>query len=146
MTIYHRPSKLTRLSNRVMSWFASRGLLPLRMITLEVKGRSSGQVRSAVVNIVTVDGVKYLVSPRGEAEWVRNVRAAGGQAVIRHGKRKAVRLEEMPPGATAAIIKTYLEENAMATKGHFGIPPGSPIEEFARIAPRHPVFRITQTA
>ena len=143
MTIYHRPSKLTQLSNRVMSWFASMGLLPSRMLTLEVKGRRSGQVRATVVNTVEFEVQRYLVSPRGEAEWVRNVRAARGQAIIRHGKRKAVRLEEMPSGETAAIIKAYLKENAMATKGHFGIAPDSPIEEFERIAPRHPVFRIT---
>ena len=96
------------------------------------------------MNIVEYEG-SATSSPLGESEWVRNVRADGGQAVIRHGKRKTVRLEEMPAAETAAIIQAYLKENAMATKGHFGIDPDAPLAEFERIAPLHPVFRITET-
>lgn len=144
MPVYHKPSGMTKIMNRGLGFLASVGFTPGRMITLEVKGRASGQVRSTVVNSVEYEGGRYLVSPRGESEWVRNVRADGGRAVLRHGKRKAVRLEEMPAAETAAIIQAYLKENAMATKGHFGIPPDSPIDEFERIAPLHPVFRIEQ--
>ena len=143
MTVYHQPSGMTKIMNKALGFLASAGVTPGRMITLEVKGRKSGQVRSTVVNSVEYEGGRYLVSPRGESEWVRNVRADGGQAVIRHGKREQVSLEEMPAGKTAAIIQAYLKENAMATKGHFGIDPDAPLEEFERIAPLHPVFRIT---
>ena len=142
MTFYRRPMMLTQLMNRSMSWLASLGLTPSRMITLEVKGRRSGQPRSTVVNWVERDGRRYLVSPRGEAEWVRNVRAAGGEAVIRHRGRQQVRLEEMPAGETAAILKAYLGENVMSTQQHFGIDPKSELAEFERIAARHPVFRM----
>lgn len=142
MTIYHKPSATTRFFNSVFGWLASRGLTPRSMITLEVKGRRSGQTRTAVVNWVEHSGERYLVSPRGHAEWVRNVRAAGGEAVIRHGSRTSVRLEEMPSSETAPIIQAYLKRNAMATKAHFGIDPGAALEEFERIAPDHPVFRI----
>ena len=142
MTIYHKPGGVTRVMNSVLGWFASLGLTPGQMITLELKGRRSGKVRSTVVNSVEYGGQRYLVSPRGQSEWVRNLRAAGGQAVIRHGKRQAVRLEEMPSAETAAIIQAYLKRNAMATKGHFGIEPDAPLAEFERIAALHPVFRI----
>jgi deazaflavin-dependent oxidoreductase (nitroreductase family) len=112
------------------------------MITLEVKGRRSRQPRGAVLNTVEYEGERYLVSPRGESEWVRNVRAAGGEAVIRHGARRKVRLVEIGAAERAPIIKKYLKENTLSTKAHFGIEPGAPLEEFQRIAGLHPVFRI----
>ncbi len=83
MTFYRRPTKVTQAFNRLVGWLASRGLTPSDTITLEVKGRRSGTIRSNVVTWVEQDEERYLVSPRGESEWVRNVRAAGGEAVIR---------------------------------------------------------------
>ncbi len=142
MTIYHRPSGTTRFFNRVFGWLASVGLTPRSMISLEVKGRRSGQPRSTVVNWVEHGGERYLVSPRGHAEWVRNVRAAAGEAVIRRGGRTKVRLEEVVPAEAAPIIQAYLKKTARVTKGLFGVDPKAPIEEFERIAPDHPVFRI----
>ncbi len=142
MTVYHKPSSMTKLFNRIFGLFAGTGLAPKRNIMLETKGRRSGQLRSVPVNIVDYEGRRYLVSPRGESEWVRNVRADGGRAVFRHGKREPVRLEELPASERAPIIQKYLRENAMATKQHFGIDPKSGIAEFERIAALHPVFRI----
>ena len=144
MTFYRRPMKLTQVMNGALGWLASLGLTPSQMITLEVKGRRSGKTRSTVMNIVTYEGVRYAVSPRGESEWVRNVRAAGGAAVIRHRGRRSVRLEEIPPEQRAPILKKYLGENAMSTKQHFGVDPKAEVAEFAAIAERHPVFRVIE--
>ena len=145
MTFYRRPTKLTQAFNRFMGWLASHGLMPSDTVTLEVKGRRSGMVRSNVVTWVKQDGERYLVSPRGESEWVRNVRAADGEAVIRHRGRQRVRLEEVPAEERAPIIKAYLAKTAMATRAHFGVDPKAEIEEFEAIAARHPVFRIVMT-
>jgi len=142
VTFYRRPMKLTQTFNRLVSWLASLGLTPSRMITLEAKGRRSGQVRSNPLNQVEYEGKRYLVSPRGESEWVRNLRAAGGEAVIRHGGRQKVRLEEIAAEERAPILKAYLGENAMTTRQHFGIDPKAELAEFEAIAARHPVFRI----
>ena len=142
MTFYRRPTKVTQTFNRFMSWLASLGLMPSDTVTLEVKGRRSGMVRSNVVTWVKQDGERYLVSPRGESEWVRNVRAADGEAVIRHRGRQRVRLEEVPAEERAPIIKAYLAKTAMATRAHFGVDPKAEIEEFEAIAGRHPVFRM----
>jgi len=144
MTFYHKPTPVTRLVNSVMGWFASMGLGPRDLVTLEAKGRRSGQVHSTVVTPVELEGQRYLVSPRGGTEWVRNVRAAEGEAAIRHRGRKRVRLEEMPVDQTAAIIQAYLKKTKMATKQHFGIDPDAPLQEFESIASRHPVFKITE--
>ncbi len=141
-TMYRRPTKLTRTMNRIVSWLASRGLMPSDTITLEVKGRRSGMIRSNVVTWVERDEERYLVSPRGETEWVRNVRAAGGEAVIRRRERQKVRLEEVPTEQRAPIIKAYLKKTAKATQQHFGVDPKAELEEFEGIAARHPVFRI----
>ena len=141
MTFYRRPTKLTRTMNRFVGWLASRGLMPSDTITLEVKGRRSGMIRSNVVTWVEQDEERYLVSPRGESEWVRNVRAADGDAVIRRRGGQKVRLEEVSAEQRAPIIKAYLAKTAMATRAHFGVDPKAEIEEFEAIAGRPPVFR-----
>ncbi|HLA19300.1 MAG TPA: nitroreductase/quinone reductase family protein [Dehalococcoidia bacterium] len=142
MTFYRRPMKLTQIMNRFVSWLASLGLMPSDTVTLEVKGRRSGSVRSNVVTWVEHEGSRYLVSPRGESEWVRNLRAAGGDAVLRHRGRRPVRLEELPAEERAPIIQVYLRKTARATRQHFGVDPKAGLEEFEAIAARHPVFRI----
>ena len=145
MTFYRRPMKLTQVMNGALGWLASLGLAPSHMITLEVKGRRSGETRSTVMNIVEYEGESYVVSPRGESEWVRNVRAAGGEAVVRHRGRRVVRLEEVAVEERAPILKKYLGENAMSTKQHFGIDPKAEIAEFEAIAERHPAFRVVDS-
>jgi deazaflavin-dependent oxidoreductase (nitroreductase family) len=142
MTFYRRPTMASQAVNRFMSWLASVGLTPSKTVTLEVKGRRSGQVRSTVVNWVEHEGERYFVSPRGEAEWVRNVRAAGGEAVIRRRSREEVRLEEVTSEQRAPILKAYLGENAMTTRQHFGVDPDAELSVFEEIAGKHPVFRM----
>lgn len=112
-------------------------------MVLEVAGRRSGRLRRTAVNCVEYEGQRYLVSPRGGTEWVRNVRAAGGHAYLRRGKRREVRLEEVPPEGRAPIVQKYLRENTLATRRYFGIGPEAPLADFEAIAQRHPVFRIT---
>jgi deazaflavin-dependent oxidoreductase (nitroreductase family) len=142
MTVYHKPSGPVKLMNAFFGRLASIGLMASDTVQLQVKGRRSGQTRSVAVTWVEHEGGRYLVAPRGNTEWVRNVQAAGGQAVLKHGKSEGVRLEELPVEQRAPIIKSYLKKTAMVTKREFGIEPDAPIEEFERIAPRHPVFRI----
>jgi deazaflavin-dependent oxidoreductase (nitroreductase family) len=144
MTFYHRPTTLTQLLNRAMGWLASLGLTPSDTVTLEVKGRRSGAVRSTVVTWVEHEGTRYLVSPRGESEWVRNVRAASGEGAIRRRDRRGVRLEEVPAEQRAPIIKAYLGKTAMATRQHFGVDPKAELSAFEAIAGRHPVFRVIE--
>jgi deazaflavin-dependent oxidoreductase (nitroreductase family) len=143
MTVYHKPSGFTKFLNGIFGALFARGIGPKNSYLIEVPGRKTGQIRSVPVNIVEFDGQRYLVAPRGETEWVRNARAAGGKANLRRGKAEQVQLEEVPTAERAPIIQKYLGENAMATKASFGIEPGAPISEFERIAPIHPVFRIS---
>lgn len=140
---YNRPGALARAFNRVFTWLFRRGLSPARNVTIEVAGRRTGKPRFTAVNIVEFEGQRYLVAPRGNTEWVRNVRAANGKATLHHGKPQAVALVELPASERAPILQKYLRENALSTKASFGISPDAPVSEFERIADRHPVFRIT---
>jgi len=142
MTVYHKPSGIVKAMNGFFGWLASIGLMPGDTVLLQVKGRRSGQTRSVAVTWVEHEGQRYLVAPRGNTEWARNARAAGGEATLKHRKSQPVRLEEVPVEQRAPIIQFYLKKTAMVTKREFGIEPNAPIEEFERIATDHPVFRI----
>ncbi len=149
-----RPTRAGRMINRAWTWAAGAGLTPSAWpgeprggtIALETRGRRSGQARSHVVTWVQVDGERYLVSMLGErSDWVRNARAANGEATIRHGDRHPVRLVEVPVAQRAPIIKAYLKRTRISTQEHLGgIAVDAPLEEFQRIAPQHPVFRIVE--
>jgi len=142
MTVYHKPSGLVKAMNGFFGRLASIGLMPKDTVQLQVKGRRSGQTRSVAVTWVEHEGQRYLVAPRGNTEWVRNAKAAGSEAVLKHRKSERVRLEEVPLEQRAPIIKSYLKKTARVTKREFGIEPDAPIEEFQRIAGDHPVFRV----
>jgi hypothetical protein len=142
MTVYHKPSGAVKLMNAFIGRLASFGLIPGGTAQLQVKGRRSGQTRSVAVTLVEHEGSRFLVAPRGTTEWVRNVRAADGRAVLRHGKSESIRLEEIPVERRAPIIKPYIKKTARVTEREFGIRADAPMEEFERVAPDHPVFRI----
>ncbi len=94
--------------------------------------------------VVTHEGEQYLVSMVGEKEWVKNVRAANGEGVIISGKRRSVRLDEVPVERRAPIIKEYLRL-APGGRPHIGLDARASIEECDRVAAKHPVFRIVAT-
>jgi deazaflavin-dependent oxidoreductase (nitroreductase family) len=143
MTVYHKPSGAVKLMNSIIGRLASIGLIPRDTVQLEVKGRRSGKPRSNAVTWVECEGQRYLVAPRGNTEWVRNVKAAGGEAVVKQRKTERVRLEEVPVEQRAPIIKAYNKKLGAVTRREFGLDDDATLEEFERIADRHPVFRIT---
>jgi deazaflavin-dependent oxidoreductase (nitroreductase family) len=129
--------------NRWWVLVSSAGRGPGQLATLEVLGRRSGRQRSFPVMVADYNGSRYLAAMLGErANWVANVRAAGGQAVLRRGRREAVHLEELDPSDRAPILKRYLEV-ASAARPHFPVDRRASVAEFERIAAQYPVFRIT---
>ena len=108
-----------------------------------MRGRKSGRVISFPVVITEYDGNRYLVSMLGQdVNWVRNVRAADGSAVLRHGRREAVRLIEMPDDEKPAILRRYMDV-APGARPHVPVDRRAPQQAFEQVAPRIPVFRIT---
>src|SRR5262245_47919962 len=145
MTHYEKPDWITtHVANPVVAFMTNIGISVRGSRVLAVPGRTSGLIRTTPVNLLEIDGARYLVAPRGETEWVRNVRAAGGAELRLGGRREAIRVEEIPDGAKPAILRAYLRRWGRETAKFFGgASAGSSDSELRRIAPRHPVFLIS---
>lgn len=137
-----RPNRLAKVLNGFFAMVHSTGIAPNYMVTLEVPGRKSGRLISLPLAMVVIDGERYLVSMLGEnVQWVLNVRANGGRAVIRSGKREEVKLEDVAPDQRAPILKAYLRI-APGARPHVTVDKDAPLEEFEKIAGEYPVFRV----
>jgi hypothetical protein len=141
-----RPNRFARLQNRSTAIAFAAGIAPKRAAALQIPGRRSGRVISFPVAIADFEGERYLVSMLGSnVNWVRNLKAAGGRAVLRHGRRESVHLAEVEPGARAPILRRYLQV-APGARPHIPVDRRAPLAEFARIAADYPVFRIRSDA
>ena len=137
-----RPNWLARILNWVSGVVHSAGIAPDYLVSLEVAGRRSGRVVALPLVMVVVNGQRYLASMLGEnVHWVRNVRAAGGRAVIRSGGREEVQLEEVLAEHRAPILKAYLRR-APGARPHLPVNKEAPLEAFQKIAAAFPVFRV----
>jgi deazaflavin-dependent oxidoreductase (nitroreductase family) len=137
-----RPNWIARIMNRASATVGSWGVAPNYLATLEVPGRKSGRIVSLPVVIAVVDRRRYLVSMLGEeAQWVRNVRAAGGRAVLRSGSREDVQLEEVPADQRAPILRAYVRR-APGARPHVPVNKDAALAEFEKIAAAFPVFRV----
>ncbi|HZR42096.1 MAG TPA: nitroreductase/quinone reductase family protein [Ktedonobacteraceae bacterium] len=137
-----RPNRIARTLNRAWAAVFSWGVAPNYLVTLDVTGRKSGRTISLPLVVAKVSGQRYLVSMLGEnVQWVHNVRAAGGRAVLRSGGREEVHLEEVPARERALILKAYLQR-APGARPHMPMNKDAPLAEFEKIAITFPVFRV----
>lgn len=137
-----RPNTLTKIINRGWAWIHSLGIFPNYMVTLDVVGRQSGKTISFPLAMTVIDRERYLVSMLGEGtNWVRNVRAAGGKARLRHGISEQVLLEEVDVRQRAPILKAFLRI-APGARPHIPVSKDGPVSEFEKIASQYPVFRV----
>lgn len=137
-----QPNTLAKMQNRFWAILHSSGILPDGFVTLEVVGRKSGKVISFPLAMIVMNGERYLVSMLGEeANWVRNVKAAGGRARLQHGISEQVLLEEVDVGKRAPILKAYLQI-APGARPHIPVGKDAPIAEFEKIESEYPVFRL----
>ncbi len=143
---YKRPDWFTRnVFNRVLSGLTRMGISVLGSRVLEHRGRSTGQLHHTPVNLLSVDGTQYLVAPRGETQWVRNVRHAGGHLVLILGRRRQLcTATEISAADRVPILRAYLRRWKFETGMFFdGVTPDSTDEEWAAVAARHPVFALS---
>ena len=133
---------LEAMYGRLFRVIATVGLPPSFIVVLETKGRRSGSTRSTVLISASHEGQRYLVSVTGDgADWLLNSRAAGGRAVIRHGKRRKVSLEELPVAERAPILKEYLKWS-LGARAIIEVSHKAPVADFEPVAGKYPVFRI----
>lgn len=128
-----------------VAWLTRHGISLYGSRVLYVRGRKSGEWRSNPVNPVTLGGERYLVAPRGNTQWVRNLRAADGECGLRIGRRtERFTASEVGDDAKPAILRAYLKRWKWEVGGFFdGVSAKSPEETLREIAPGYPAFLIT---
>ena len=137
-----RANAAARRYNRLWIAAMGRGLVPRRWVVLEVPGRRSGRPTRFPLGMADLDGSWFLVSMLGaDCHWVRNVRAAQGQATLSRRRSVRCRLEEVPVGERAPIIKRYLEK-VPGGRPHIAVDRRAPLAAFGGVAECHPVFRV----
>lgn len=136
-TLMHAP-------NAVVGWLIGRfGWTPGGAELLDVRGRTSGVIRTVPVNPLEFEGSRYLVAPRGETQWVRNLRVAG-EGALRVGDRthafevvRELADDEKPP-----VLRAYLDRWYWQVSGQFDVPKNATLDQLASITQNHPVFEI----
>jgi deazaflavin-dependent oxidoreductase (nitroreductase family) len=141
---FQEPGWFTRhVFNPLVAGLTKLGLPLAGSRVLEVKGRKSGEWRKTPVNPLEFEGDRYLVAPRGNTQWVRNMRASGGGRLVRGRKTEEFKAIEVPEAERPAVIRAYLAKWKWEVGVFFdGVGPDSSDEELLRIAPDHPAFKI----
>ena len=142
---YVKPDPFTKhVFNRIVAGLTRAGISVWGSRVLVVRGRSSGELRSTPVNLLTHNGQTYLVAPRGQTQWVRNLRVAR-TGELKVGRRvERFTAVEVPDVAKEEILRAYLKRWKVEVGMFFdGVSAKSPREELERIAPDHPVFELT---
>ncbi len=140
---YLQPSRVDRYFNGSVAALTRLGISVWGSRVLAVRGRKSGEWRTTPVNLLTVDGVRYLVSPRGQTQWVRNIRVAGG-GELRVGRRaEEFTVTEVADPAKPPVLRAYLKRWGWEVGRFFdGITAGATDEQLIQMAPGFPVFRL----
>ena len=131
-----------RAMNKTVGLLARLGIGPRYLHQLRVKGRRSGKVYTTPVNLLELNGHRYLVGGRGHSTWSKNVSAVGNVTLVRGTIAKAYRAVSIPDESKPKILKAYLEEYRNTVQRFFSVPAGSPLEAFRVIAQQHPVFEL----
>jgi deazaflavin-dependent oxidoreductase (nitroreductase family) len=134
----------TNVFNRVVAYLTRLGVSVAGSRVLEVPGRKSGEPRRTPVNLMTFEGQRYLVAPRGHTQWVRNLRASGSGRLLVGRRAESFSAVELPDSEKPALLRAYLRRWKWEVGQFFaGVGPDAPDDELRRIAPDHPVFRLS---
>jgi len=145
---YQKPGWFTkRVFNPIVAAMTRLGVSVWGSRVLRVRGRSSGEWRTTPVNLLTYENQRYLVAPRGETQWVKNIRKAGGGELQLGRKTEPIKVVELSDDQKPALLRAYLKRWKAEVGVFFGgVSAKSPDEDLRRIAPDHPVFRIDTMA
>lgn len=142
---YKRPGWFTtHVFNPMVAALTRAGVSVMGSRVLEVPGRKTGEPRRTPVNLLVVDGSRYLVAPRGHTQWVRNLRASGRGSLWLGRRSEPFTATELPDDDKPPLLRAYLKRWKMEVGVFFeGVGPDSSDEELRRIAPDHPVFKLS---
>ena len=141
---FQQPGWVTRkVFNPSVAGLMKLGISIMGSRVLEVKGRKSGQWRATPINLLTFEGDRYLVAPRGHTQWVRNMRVSGGGRLKLGRKTEDFKATELAPDAAVPVLRAYLKKWKWEVGAFFdGTGPDSTDAELLAIAPDHPVFKL----
>ena len=139
---FREPNLFDRTVNRAFGFLLKLGVGLSHNYLLEVRGRKTGRVYATPVNVLEHGGKEYLVAPRGYTQWVRNAEASGAATLVRGARREDTRLRAVADEEKPEILKAYLERFNSTVRRYFPIAAGSPVEAFASLASRYPVFEL----
>lgn len=144
MTVrYDQPTRAAHAFNELFRVLAEAGISVAGTVALRVRGRKTGKRRAVVVNLLTVNDRDYLVSPRGNTQWVRNARAAGAVEIGPRWRRSEVRIAEVADDEKPELLRRYLDRWFWEVKGHVGgLTPESSDTDLRATAPSIPVFEL----
>ena len=144
MAYYRKPDWFTKhVFNRTVELMTRAGISVWGSRVLRVRGRKSGEWHSHPVNMLAFQGKQYLVAPRGQTQWVRNIRVSGEGELVLGGKARRFKAAEIPDDQRVPILRSYLKRWKFEVGAFFqGVGPDSTETELRRIAPDHPVFRV----
>ncbi|WP_145013638.1 nitroreductase/quinone reductase family protein [Mycobacterium marseillense] len=146
-TRYEEPNRAARAANVAIRWLADAGISIAGTRALRVRGRKTGKQRAVVINLLRVDGVDYLVSPRGNTQWARNVRAAAVVELGPRWRRQRVRASEVDDTVKPELLRRYLGRWYWQIKDYVaGLTPDSSDEQLRAAAPTIPVFALTKSS
>ena len=141
-TTFQQPTGAEKFFNRAFGFLVGLGIGPSYIYVLEVRGRKSGKIYSTPVDLLELDGKRYLVAPRGYTQWVRNAQVAGEITLKRGSKRQRFGLRPLDGAEKLPILKAYLDSFKTAVQRYFTVPAGSPPEAFVAVAANYPAFEL----
>jgi deazaflavin-dependent oxidoreductase (nitroreductase family) len=143
---FRQPSPIERLFNRAFGFLVSRGLGFTYNYLLQVRGRKSGKIYSTPINLLDLNGKRYLVAPRGRTQWVRNAEAAGEVTLKKGSHVQICRLRPLSGPEQLDVLKAYLDRFKRDVQRYFPVPAGSPADAFALLANGYPAFELVNPA
>lgn len=139
---FREPTAAEKFFNRAFGFLVRLGIGPSYVYLLEVRGRKTGKLYSTPVDLLDLNGKRYLVAPRGRTQWVRNAEAAGEISLRRGSTSKKYRLRVIAGPEKLNVLKAYLESFKSAVQRYFSIQAGSPADAFAAVSENHPAFEL----
>jgi hypothetical protein len=139
---FRQPNALERLFNTAFGVVVGWGLGPRDYYLLQVRGRTTGRLYATPVNVVKLQGRRFLVAPRGRTQWVRNAEATADVALKRGSTSERFRVRALADSEKPPVLRAYLDRFRAFVQRYFPVPAGSPLEAFAGIAARYPVFEL----
>ena len=139
---FRQPTAIERAFNKTFGFLVGLGLGFSYNYLLQVRGRKSGKTYSTPIDLLQIDGKRFLVAPRGRAQWVRNAEAAGEVTLKKGSKRENFGLRALPDAEKPAILKAYLDTFKREVQGYFPVAAGSPVEAFRDLVQNYPAFEL----